>query len=194
MVGELVQVEGPNTIKPRKRFQMIRNIINRITGKDESSEPTGTAAAAAEQKEMFGFLIPIVEAPGGSKDLIQVHTWTPSEKVLAAPAQFYCINMDEGVDEAIRWVRETRHVAPFEKRRVPVIYVIGPGRPLYPEELQAVNNELAPTGAYFFKRPDYRASFHVAMRALRDELARQFGSSATLNSWRKKQREPVTTP
>ena len=173
---------------------MIRDLINRITGKVEPMKTTGTGAATAEQKEMFGFFMPVIEDPTGDKDLIQVHTWTSSQNVLASPGQFYCLDMEEGVHDAIRWIRETRHVAPFDKRRLPIIYLIGPRRPLSPQEMQAVNNELTPTGAYFFKRPDYRASFQTAMRALRDELARQYGSRETLNAWRNKKREPVTTP
>lgn len=170
---------------------MIKNLLNRITGKLELPQTTGTAAAAAaEQKETFGFLIPVTE----DKDLIQAHTWTSPEEVFALPAHFFCINMEEGFDKAIGWIRQIRTVAPFEKRRRPVIYLIGPGRPLSPEELQAVNNDLTPTGAYFFKRPDYHASFQAAMRALSDELARQYGSRETLNAWRTKEREPVATP
>jgi hypothetical protein len=150
------------------------------TGASNMTGSTGGTGAATGRQEHFGASLTVAETQYGPKKLTQVYTWTPCEKVRELPAQFYCLDMDEQpVDETVQWVRDVRQIKPFERRRLPVIYVIGPARPLSSRELRAVNEELASAGAYFFKRPNYNASFEATMQALRDELARQYGPSAT---------------
>jgi hypothetical protein len=148
------------------------------------------ASAAAEQREIFGPSMRIAEDRYGVTELKQVHTWTPIEEVLKLPGNFYCLDMEETtLDEAVSWIREARHVEPFDTRRVPVIYLIGPPRPLSSREWREVNEGVKAAGGYFYKRPDYNATFEATMRTLYDELARQYGPPARRDAWRT-QREP----
>jgi hypothetical protein len=158
---------------------------------DQADAPDGASgAAAAGQREIFGPAMRIAEDRYGVTVLRQVHTWTPIEEVLKLPGNFYYLDMDETtLDEAISWIRAVRHVEPFETRRVPVIYLIGPPRPLSSREWREVNERLKSAGGYFYKRPDYNATFEATVRTLFDELARQYGPSARREAWRT-QREP----
>jgi hypothetical protein len=166
---------------------VFRDFLNKITGRTGGDDSTAAGAAVA-QREVFGRSLRVAQVGKRVKDLIQAHTWTPVEDVRKNPAHFYCLDMEEaGIDEVVNWVRDARDVAPFENRRVPIVYLIGPGHPLSTEELHAVNDELTPIGAYFFKRPDYRTSFDTAMQKLRDELERQYGSPETFDGWRSKE-------
>lgn len=178
----------------------MKESFRKVTGQAEASDTGGAAAAtgatagtgpATGRQESFGFSLPVAQTQYGPKHLTQVHTWTPCEQVREVPSQFYCLDMEENaVDETVRWVRDVRQIRPFERRRLPVVYVIGPGRPLSSRELHAVNEELTSVGAYFFERPDFNASFRATMRMLRDELARQYGSSETNNAVVVQERDP----
>lgn len=178
----------------------MKELFRKVTGQAEASE-TGSAAAATGatagtgpatgRQERLGFSLPVAQTQYGLKHLTQVHTWTPCEEVRELPSQFYCLDMEENaIDETVRWVQNVRQIRPFERRRLPVVYVIGPGRPLSSRELHAVNEELTPAGAYFFERPDSNTSFRATMRMLRDELARQYGPAETNNAGAVQERDP----
>ncbi len=147
-------------------------------------------AAVAPEREIFGTSMRIAEDRYGVTDLKQVHTWTPIQEVLKFPANFYCLDMEENtLDEAVSWIREARHVEPFATNRVPVIYLIGPPRPLSSREWREVNEGVKAAGGFFYKRPNDNATFEATMRALHDELARQYGVAGKRDAWRT-QREP----
>jgi hypothetical protein len=168
------------------------------TGESEvSATDAASGVASAVARDVFGLKLPVVSDLRRDKNLIQVHPWKESVAVVRnAPAQFYCLDMEEAdISLVVDWVRKVRSVVPFEDRRAPVIYVIGPARSLSQEERHKVDDELIPSGGYFFKRPEYGVSFATAMMSLRDELERQYGPPETMDAWRRKQdgSEPVVS-
>lgn len=168
---------------------MFRDFLSKF--KTASADaPEGVSAAAAPEREIFGPSMQIAEDRYGVTELRQVHTWTPIQEVLKSPSNFYCLDMEEStLGDAIGWIREARHVEPFAKGRVPVIYLIGPPRPLSSREWREINERVKTAGGYFYKRPDDNATFESTMRALHDELARQYGGAGRRDAWRT-QREP----
>jgi hypothetical protein len=157
----------------------------------DAPEGASSGAAAEQQREIFGRTLRIAEDSHGVTNLTQVHVWTPTEQLRISPVQFYCLDMEETeLDKAVNWIQTARRVESSEKRTVPVIFVIGPGRPLLSREWHAVNDELKPAGAYFYKRPDNSADFEAAMDALRDELVKQYGPPARRDAWRQQERDP----
>jgi len=169
---------------------VFRDFFNRFKTARADAPEGASGAAAAEQREIFGPSMRIAEDRFGVTELKQVHTWTPVEEVVKFPANFYCLDMEETtIDEAVSWIRNARHVEPFERRQIPVIFLIGPPRPLSSREWREVNEGLKAAGGYFYKRPDYNATFHATMHALYDQLARQYGAPGRRDAWRT-QREP----
>ena len=95
-----------------------------------------------------------------------------------------------GLEEAVRWIREVRHLEPSDTRRVPVVFLIGPPRSMSSREWRVVNEQLKPAGGYFYKPPDYNATFETTMRSLRDELIKQYGPPGRRDAWRHPQPNP----
>lgn len=176
---------------PKKagKKQRLRRLYAKIKGWVSSTENVDDSeGATAEAQDSFGTSLLVFSGPERVKYLIQAHTWSPTTFIREDAGNFYCLDMEESVFEAVvEWVRAVHDVDPFnENRRIPVIYVIGPGRPLTRNEMRRVNDELVDSGAYFFKRPDYRASFSDVMMALRDELARRYGPPDQARAWRRR--------
>lgn len=165
------------------------DILRRLRTRVDAPETSG--GAVAPQREIFGPSLPIASDHYGVTELKQAHYWTPIEEVLKAPGNVYCLDMEETtLDVTVDWIRAVRYLEPFETRRVPVVCLIGPPRALSSEELREINSELKSAGGYFYKRPDYNATFEDTMAALQAELVKQYGPPGRRDAWRRTQREP----
>lgn len=168
---------------------MFTKLLNKLKSGNAGSAAGAGVALAPEVRPVrhFGPDMLVVEGPRSAKLLIQVHTGAPPEFSREHIKNFYCLDMEEfGLGAAIDWVRRAHDVDPFgDNNRVPVIYVIGPNRPLNRQELRLVNDQLVPAGGYFFPRPGGATTFSAAMKVLRDELARQNGTAKEASAWRR---------
>lgn len=170
---------------------LLTKFLDKLRG-SSAGKASGAAAAPAVEKEHFGPRILVASGPRSEKELIRVREGAPFRFKREDITNFYCLDVEEfGWDGAIDWVRAAHDVDPFgDNNRVPVIYVIGPDRPLDRRELRLLNDELVPAGGYFFARPAGATTFEAAMKALRAALARQLGAAREGRTWRRERKAP----
>jgi len=176
MVTERIHERESSVSFFQERFRKLMSLFRRSSTTDGQAGGQAAATAVTAQ-EPLGPEFKIEVGSGREKTLIQVHPCPEAISVVRKhPTRLYCLDIDESEDphSCADWVRRTRQAEPFENRRIPVIYVIGPGKRWTRAELYSASEEIGKAGAHFIRRSDYRQTFLEAMQALAKQLQRQY--------------------